>query len=260
MKKNRGRPEFYEVTPWTMVIPSVPRFAGSVVPDDPPETEGCCLPDSLPVVGMNFECQIGQVREESETLLRRCRVRLRRGDATALTELLDANPHFILVPWVAEELVRRRDAGLLLRRRGRPRGGYEVHPLTVIGLVHHLIRTRRAKNKDEAFGELEALGLLKRDVAQRGYYRALSNRNIRPLFFEHSEETRQVPAAEFEAFLASVRWPKDGEKLRSTRRDPELGEVHETLAFQESGRSVKSKDIMICTGSGVWSFDRDRKP
>jgi hypothetical protein len=160
-------------------------------------------------------------RAEAETLLRRCRDSLRRGNRFAITELLDANPAFIVVPWVAEELLTLRRGGLSLRRRGRVRGVYRFHPLVAAGLVR--IARGDASSVDRALQRLAELGLMSYDTAKDLYYRARRSDRLKPVLIEFREDTVRRSAIETTALLNGAVRLRPGGTLRWKAEDLWLG-------------------------------------
>src|SRR5215831_10780270 len=147
------KPRGYELTPFRLFAPGTPIPAGTALPDAPPDERD--IPDwpaEMPIVGLGRqEISFERARKEANALLERARRRLERGDRYALLELLDDNPEFIAVAWVRKELGRLVEAGLPLRKPGRPRSRYRVSPLMVTGLVEYLIAAKKAKNPEQAF-------------------------------------------------------------------------------------------------------------
>lgn len=192
-----GRSGTYEVTPFRIQLSVTPEFLDSK-PEGVTKQEGRWLLESV-VGGHTATNRVDKIQRETETLLRDYFRRFRGGDRTALAELLDRSPAFIRVDWVAEAVLRLRKSGLFYRRRGRPKGRFEIHPLIVVGLVEHL-RRKREKNKEQAFRILEELGIFPSyDSAKATYYRAVHNSSIRAIFLENPEATALPPIEEIEA-------------------------------------------------------------
>jgi hypothetical protein len=125
------KPTAYEFIPWTAMSPAQP-----VVASGPLEWDEILREETLQIGGVVTEFfSTEAARREAERMLGACRERLRRGNRYAIIELLDDNPAFILVEWVRKALLRLMQGGLPLRRRGRIRGKYVVHPLIVAALV-----------------------------------------------------------------------------------------------------------------------------
>jgi hypothetical protein len=187
-RTNFKESEYYECTPVSLLVPAVPVFSGTI---SRRQTE-------FPVIGVEGAvCQLERARKETDVKLRRCREQVQRGNRYAVVELIDQNPAFISDSWVSETLLRLQKSGLSLRRPGRRFGSYEMwHPLVVIGLVNHLVKSDHAKNREEAFRMLAELGFFSSyDAAKAAYYRALGNKHIVALLFENPSAARIVPAA-----------------------------------------------------------------
>src|SRR2546430_7794426 len=139
-------PSSYDWIPARMVVPAVPTLEDR--PLDPAQLAG---KGEMGITGLTtVPCETEAARREAEAMLGRCRERLRRGDRYAITDLLDANPAFIAVGWVAEELLRLRRGGLPLRRRGRICGGYRFPPPVVAGPVPPVIAPREGPGPGDA--------------------------------------------------------------------------------------------------------------
>src|SRR5882724_7425437 len=168
---NSGR---YEAAPFRLMASGIPKPALDVLPDSLPDNpDEFHWPLNVPIVGLSTRAMtLEESQDRGEGLLRRCRHRLRQGEWWALAELLDDYPGFIVVPWIREEVLRYQ-RGRRLRRPGRPRGRFEKHPLVVVGLVNHLIRTPEAPTLEEAFLRLAELGLLSFESARECFYRGM---------------------------------------------------------------------------------------
>jgi hypothetical protein len=213
-----------------MVIPGIPIVGEGVLPKAPPEKEAFACPREIPVLGIStLSSQPNRAIREAEVLLRECWHRHRRGDRSAILELLDFNPFFISVRWVREELVRLLEGGLPLRRQGLPRGRYEMHPLLVVGLVEHLIATGRAANREQAFGKLEELRVLPYGSAKDGYYRGLREKRFRSIVLAFPELAQEISAEESAAQLSRGEVLQAGREITRTWEHPRLGTVKMVL-------------------------------
>jgi hypothetical protein len=217
----------YEIIPFRMVLSGIPIPAPGGLPDGPSEESGGCQwPAELPITGVFTRptCPEG-ARQQAKELLRHCRERLRRGDRSAIPELLDLNPEFISIGWVREELVRLLEGGLPLRKRGRPWGRYKMHPLFVAGVVEHLIATKRAKNPEQAFGRLEELGVLSYEAAKECFYRGLRDKRFEAVLMEFPELRQVISAEEAARLFGAAEIVQPGKKTRRTWEDARLGTV-----------------------------------
>ncbi len=222
-KKPRG----YEFIPARMVIPGIPIPADGALPDaSSEESDACRWPAELPVVGVFTRPTCPEdARRHAEELLRHCRERLRRGDRSAILELLDLNPEFLSVGWVREELFRLVEGESLRRKRGRPWNRYRKHPLVVIGLVEHLIATNRAKNPEQAFGKLEELGLLSYESAKECFYRGRREKRFEAVLMEFPELRQLISVEAAAPLLRVVEMVQPGKKVTRTWEDPRFGTV-----------------------------------
>jgi hypothetical protein len=110
----------YEITPFRTALRLVPTFPADFLPlDEPDESGEYRLPKAIQLKGGSFgPARIDQIQKETEEILEHYRRRVRRGERKALAELLDKNPAFILVPWVAETYLRFKLHGASMRHRG----------------------------------------------------------------------------------------------------------------------------------------------
>jgi hypothetical protein len=209
----------YDWVPFRIIVPAEPTLEDR--PLDPVQigARGEIPITGLTTVPFTTEAAI----READDMLRRCRESLRRGNRYALAELLDANPAFIAVPWVAEQLLRLRRGGLPLRRRGRVRGAYRFHPLVVAGLVRHLIARGETPNPDRAFHHLATLGLMPYETAKDLYYRARRNDRFKAILMEFPGRSVRRSAPETAALLNGVRVLQPGGRATWTADDPVVG-------------------------------------
>lgn len=187
------------------------------------------MPETLAISGVSTSpTSADQAKREAEALLRQCQERVAAGRAGAILDLLDINPEFIQHAWVRETYIRLSEQGLLRRRRGRPIGRDKVCPMVVVGLVGHLITTERVKNCEQAFGELEELGLMTYAAAKDSFYRGWREPRFRPVYLEFPELEREMTAAEVE-YLQRAEIVKSGQTINRTFEDPRLGRVEFSL-------------------------------
>jgi len=226
------KPRAYELTPFRLVLSGIPIPATTALPDAAPMARATPRwPDKVPIVGLHTgptSCE--RANREATALLERARRRLQAGDRFALIELLDDNPEFIAVPWVRETFGRLVEGGLSLRKPGRPRGRHRVSPLMVTGLVEHLIATKKVDNPEQAFGKLEALGVLSFDFAKECFYRARRERRYAAVLLTFPELSRLITAEEGEAILARIANLHERGTIRYTGQDQRVGSV--ALTFE----------------------------
>jgi hypothetical protein len=183
------------------------------------------MPEALAISGVSTLPTSGdRAKREAEALLRQCQERVAAGRAGAILDLLDINPAFIQNAWVRETYVRLSEQGLLRRRRGRPIGRDKVCPMVVVGLVGHLIATGRVKNREQALGRLEELGLMTYVAAKDSFYRAWREPRFRPIYLEFPELEREMTAAEVE-YLQRAEMVESGQTINRTFDDPQVGRV-----------------------------------
>ncbi len=225
MGKMSKNPEAYEFTPARLIVPAEPHVATERLDAVEIRSSGELQTDGVATV----PCETRAAQREAQEMLARCREQLRCGNRYALIELLDANPWFIAVPWVAEELLRLQRGGLPLRRRGRVRGRYQFHPLVVAGLVKYLIERREAANVEQALWRLHEMGLLSYATAKDLYYRARCDDRFKPIMLTWPKLAERVPAEVAEAFLRRVEVLGPDKPLTRSWEDPERGRVDLTM-------------------------------
>jgi hypothetical protein len=160
MDKKARKSAVYEVTPFRLVSPLVPRFSSDLIEQSLKDWKQPRLRSNFPVVGGDADVSpIEDIQSDTKTILEFYEKRFRRGDRKAVQELLDVNPEFIKVPWVAEAYLKFKASGLSLRKTGRPKGTHEINPLILVGLVDYLLKTETVKNKEKALCNLEDLKL-----------------------------------------------------------------------------------------------------
>lgn len=215
----------YDWVPFRIVVPAEPTLE-----DRPFEPRQIGERGEITITGLtSVPFTTDDAKREADVMLRRCRENLRRGNRFAITELLDANPAFIAVPWVAEQLLRLQRGGLPLRRKGRVRGVYRFHPLVVAGLVKHLIARGEAPNPDRALQRLATLGLMTYDTAKDLYYRARRNDRFKAILMEFPEGTVRRSAVETATLLKGVPVLQPGERVSWTAGDQAVGQADITI-------------------------------
>lgn len=155
-----GNSRRYEFTPLAIDLPAFPKPASDAL-----ARRDC---KNLRISGIEtLPTSLDEAVRQTTDVLKHYKRRVNAGDPSALLELLDINPRFIAHRWVCERYLRLYRSGRLHRRRGRPKGQYKVHPLTVFGLVNHLCSVEGVLNPEQAFGRLEELGIVPYSTAKR---------------------------------------------------------------------------------------------
>lgn len=195
----------WEVIPFRAAVPVIPEFRLDFEPSTGDE--------ATPVAGGHTgQIQLASIEETTSALLLSYRRRVERGDRHALGELLDLNPQFILVEWVAERVARYAETERSVRRPGRPRGSYRRSPLYVIGLVEHLVRSKRAGNAEQAFHWLAERECLSYERVKALYYQGRNDSRVRASLISHpiGIGLSSPPEEQVQAWLAETGWlPKE---------------------------------------------------
>ncbi len=192
----------WEIVPFQVAVPVIPEFA--------PAFEPRAGDKAMPVVaGHTGEIRFASIEETTNALLRSYRRRVDRGDRRALGELLDLNPAFISVEWVAEAVARYAETELSIRRTGRPRGTCRRSPLFVVGLVEHLIRTKRAKNLEQVFHWFEEHEVLSYGRVKTLYYQERNDPRVRAVLINQPVGMPFASDEQVQVWLAEAGWPSD---------------------------------------------------
>jgi hypothetical protein len=194
------KPKYYESTPATLAVSLIPLFTSDTRPGTLAVTS--CSSGDIRVD------ELGAFEKDTEGLLRKCKDQCRHGHHTAVLQLVNINPAFMLDEWVAETWLKLHKNGFFSRCRGRPFGSAYYHPLIVVGLVEWMINSGQARNKDEAFGKLEELCFFSYETAKKTYYNALGNRNIRILLLKKDKESRKLSQEDYEKLRQSACIPE----------------------------------------------------
>jgi hypothetical protein len=171
--------EGWEVTPARMVIPVAPLPSKDEIANGNAPAKNDAETTALVQGLATLPASVDDAKRRADYLRGECRRYLAEGDVPGFVKLLDQNPHFIEDPWVRERLVELAKQKRLTRRRGRPAGRYETHPLVVVGCVEQLIASDAAKNREQAFGFLEQCGAISYEAAKDLFYRALRDERFR---------------------------------------------------------------------------------
>jgi hypothetical protein len=211
--------------PFRIVLPGVPHLADGAVPAEVREDGSVKMPETLAINGVSAHpTSADRAKREADALLRQCQERVTAGRTAAILELLDINPEFILHAWVRDTYIRLSEEGRLRRARGRPIGRDQVCPMVVVGLVGHLIETERVKNREQAFGKLEELGLMTYAAAKDSFYRGWREPRFKPIYLEFPELEREMTAEEV-AYFKRAEMVEPGRTIKRTFDDPQLGRV-----------------------------------
>ncbi len=214
--KSKEQSKGYEAVRACMVLPAVPILDENVSRKSRQEVR---IRGVRTVTG-----NVAQAQKQANELLRRCQRRVRDGHPSAVLELLDMNPEFVMHAWVRETLFWLAMSGRLRRSRGRRRGTYKMHPLLVVGLVEQLLSSGQAPNLDQAFAQLEQLDVLPYYTAKRLFYQVQSEKRFRPVMLTFPQVAREV-AAEEAALPLGREVLQPGGKITRNFEDPVLGNV-----------------------------------
>jgi hypothetical protein len=183
------------------------------------------MPETLAISGVSsLPTSVDRAKREAEALLRQCQEHVAAGRAGAILDLLDMNPEFIQHAWVRETYIRLSAEGRLRRAPGRPIGRDKVCPMVVVGLVGHLIHTGRVKNREQAFGKLEELGLMTYAAAKDSFYRGRREPRFKAIYLEFPELEREMTTEEM-AYFQRAEMVEPGRTIKRTFEDPRLGRV-----------------------------------
>jgi len=215
----------YIGTPCRISLVGVPQPADEAVPTTGRMDGEVKMPETLAISGVStLPTSVDRAKREAEALLRQCQERVAAGRAGAILDLLDMNPEFIQHAWVRETYTRLREAGRLRRAPGRPIGRDKVCPMVVVGLVGHVIETGRVKNREQAFGKLEELGLMTYAAAKDSFYRGWREPRFKAIYLEFPELEREMRAEEV-AYFQRAEMVEPGRTIKRTFEDPRLGRV-----------------------------------
>ena len=231
--KSAKKPETYEAIRTRMVFPGVPIPAEGELSSRSARGKG---PRSvnlkeLPIQGVStLPGSVGEAERQADALLKHCRQCVRGGNTTAIIDLLEANPAFILDAWVREKLVQFARAGRLRRKRGRPRGRFLAHPLVVVGLVEECLARGLAKNRYKAFAKVaEWVAFLSRDRVKQLFYQAWREERFRAILLKFPEFAQPVTVEEMTGRLRNAESLRPGSKITQTMKHPQLGPVEITF-------------------------------
>ncbi len=96
--------------------------------------------------------------------------------------------------------------------------------MVVVGLVGHLVETARVKNREQAFGKLEELGLMTYAASKDSFYRGWREPRFKPIYLEFPELEREMTAEEM-AYFRRAEMVEPGRTITRTFDDPQLGRV-----------------------------------
>ncbi len=215
----------YIGAPFRICLPGIPQPAEGAVPTAERTDGEVQMPETLDISGVStLPTSPDRARREAEALLRQCQERVAAGHAGAILDLLDTNPEFIRHAWVRATYIRLSEEGRLRRARGRPTGRDQVCPMVVVGLVGHLIDTKRVKNREQAFWKLQDLGLMTYAAAKDSFYRGWREPRFKAIYLEFPELEREMTAEEM-AYFQRAEMVEPGRTIKRAFDDPQLGRV-----------------------------------
>jgi hypothetical protein len=213
-------PKTYEVTPFRAIVPAMPVQGPSGVDADELRA------GQFKMTGVeSVETSLDGARRNTERLLRDWRARSRARDRYALIALLDDNPELMLVEEVRAELIELIRGGLPLRRRGRRRNRYRMHPLVVVGIVRQLVHSKVVPNTEQAFWWLNDKDVLPYETARRLFYRSAREERLRPLLVEFPELSERLPSSVVEPVLRAAEVLTPRRPILRRWNDPVRGET-----------------------------------
>ena len=228
--KTRKKPETYEAIPWRMVFPG-----GPIPPKGGLLEKGPGTPvnlNRLRFQGVStLDASWEEAKARTDDILKECRCHLRNRDVPAFLDVLGMYPALICDRWVQETLIKLAKQRRLRRRRGRPTGWYTIYPLVVVALVEQLLLSGEVESQEEAFGELEKLGIMSFDSAQRLFYQARREERFRAILLT-SPELARVSAEELADRVRKAETLQPGGPITRTVEDPRLGSMSITLGMK----------------------------
>jgi len=156
-----------------------------------------------------MDSSLQRAAQNTYDLLYRYRPRVRE-DVRVVGELLEINPLFIDVPWVAEAAARLRQSPRSHRLSGRPKFGHTIDPGLVLGAVWALQMDKKVNSDRQAARLLEK-------------HRIMSSTRVRRLLQEAKKDPR---------LLAQLSWKVD--RIR-TMPEEELDEILRDSITVEEG-------------------------
>jgi hypothetical protein len=166
-----------------------------------------------------------EAKARADELLRECRRLLRDHKVWAFLDLLGMYPGLICDRWIREALLKLAKRRRLRRRPGRPTGWYTIYPLVIVVLVEQLLLSGQVGSQEEAFGELEKLGIISFDSAQRLFYQAHREDRFRAILKTSPELARMVTAEEVADRVQRAETLEGGKPITRTVEDSQLGAV-----------------------------------
>lgn len=228
--KSQDKPETYKIIPAQMVFPCIPILAKDVPLAASAKAARRDSPDDLLLQGITtLSGSVAVAEAKTDALLAECRRCVKRRDFATFLDYLDANPFLVWDKWVRETLQQLAKQKRLHRRRGRPKGGFEIHPLLVVGLVTQWIESGEAANVEQALHALAELEVMSYESVKDSYYRALRQTRFRPIFLKSPELARVATAEEAAGWHSGAEVLPPGGTITRTVEDAQLGTVEITF-------------------------------
>ena len=226
--KSRKKPETYEAIPWRMVFPG-----GPIPPKGGLRAKGAGTPVNLNKLRFQGVSTLPASLEKAEAggdeLFRECRRRLRQRDFPGFLDLLRLYPGLYRDRGVREALFKLARQRRRCRRPGRQRGWYKTNPLLVVALVEQLLSKKVVSKRDDAFWELEKLGIMSYESAQGLFYQAWREERFRAILSTSPKLARMVTAEEVADRVRKAETLQPGDPITRNMENSQLGSVDITL-------------------------------
>jgi hypothetical protein len=102
----------------------------------------------------------------------------------------------------------------------------------VVALVEQLLLSGEVESQEEAFGELEKLGIMSFDSAQRLFYQARREERFRAILLASPELARMVTAEELVERVQRAETLESDKPITRTVENSQLGSVDITLKVE----------------------------
>ncbi len=123
---------------------------------------------------------IQQAAKETLQLLKKYKAEIDQ-DVRVVQDLLQLNPYFSDLQWVADAAERLEKCQRAKRKRGRPKWRYTINPEVILGLVWVLRESGEAKSNRDAADWLEISGIMSSTRVLRLLKQANKDPRLKPM-------------------------------------------------------------------------------
>ncbi len=156
---------------------------------------------------------IQQAAKETLQLLKKYKAEIDQ-DVRVVQDLLQLNPYFSDLQWVADAAERLEKCQRAKRKRGRPKWRYTINPEVILGLVWLLRESGEAKSNRDAADWLEISGIFSSTRVLRLLKQAKKDARLKPMLAPPPDSWPDYTEEELMRMYETAITPEEGQILK----------------------------------------------